>query len=135
MKSSVLQRDVDFAVMVGSKSVYQKVRDDLYKKRYTESRSNAFVVISPTGLQIDLLPFGAIEIDEEVKFEGQGLTSIKVNGFQEVFNMGTENVTLETGHQFKIATLPSIVLLKFFCLFLIGLKSFYFCFYAIFIYL
>jgi len=106
-------KDVDFAVMVGSKSDYQKVRNDLYKKGYTESRSNSFVVISPTGLQIDLLPFGAIEIDEEVKFEGQGLISIKVNGFQEVFNMGIEHVTLETGHQFKIATLPSIVLLKF----------------------
>lgn len=106
-------KDVDFAVMIGIKEDYQKVRDDLYKKGYTESRSNAFVVISPTGLQIDLLPFGAIEIDEEVKFEGQGLTSIKVNGFQEVYSMGTEDVTLKTGHQFKIATLPAIVLLKF----------------------
>jgi len=99
--------------MIGSKEDYQKFRDDLMKKGYTESRTNAFVIISPNGLQIDLLPFGGIEIDEEIKFEGKGLTSIKVNGFQEVYNLGTENVELETGHQFKIATLPSIALLKF----------------------
>lgn len=106
-------KDVDFAVMIGSKEDYKKVRDNLIKKGYTESATNAFVIISPTGLQIDLLPFGGIEIDEEIKFEGQGLTSIKVNGFQEVYSMGTEDVILDTGHQFKIATLPAIVLLKF----------------------
>jgi len=106
-------KDVDFAVMISIKEDYQKVRDELFKKGYQESRTNAFVVISPKGLQVDLLPFGAIEIDEEVKFEGQGLTNIKINGFLEVYSMGTENVKLETGHQFKVATLPAIVLLKF----------------------
>lgn len=106
-------KDVDFAVMIASKEDYQKVRDDLTKKGFTNSTTNSFVVSSPSGLQIDLLPFGAIEIDAEVNFEGHGLTSIKVNGFQEVYSQGTEDVTLETGHQFKIATLPAIVLLKF----------------------
>ncbi|RBQ11540.1 nucleotidyl transferase AbiEii/AbiGii toxin family protein [Pedobacter miscanthi] len=106
-------KDVDFAVMIGSREDYKNVREELFKRGYTESGTNAFVVISPEGLQIDLLPFGALEIDEEVKFEGKGLTSIKVNGFQEVYNMGTADVILETGHQFKIATLPAIVLLKF----------------------
>lgn len=106
-------KDVDFAVMIASREDYQKVRNDLAENGYTESSTNAFVIISPSGLEIDLLPFGAIEIDEEFNFESQGLTSIKVNGFHEVYNSGTEDVTLETGHQFKIATLPGIVLLKF----------------------
>lgn len=30
----------------------------------------------------------------------------------EVYQSGTEEVEMETGHNFKIATLPSIVLLK-----------------------
>lgn len=41
------------------------------------------------------------------------MTSIKVNGFREVYQSGTADMELVTGHQFKIATLPSIVLLKF----------------------
>lgn len=65
------------------------------------------------GIQVDILPFGEIEINDEVKFEGTGLISIKVNGFNEVYFAGTETVELSTGHTFKVATLPAIVLLKF----------------------
>ncbi len=106
-------KDVDFAVMIGSKEDCKKVRDDLIKNGYTESDTNAFVIMSPTGLQVYLLPLGGIEIDEEIKFEGQELTSTNVNSFREVYSMGTEDVILDTGHQFKIAALPAIVLLKF----------------------
>jgi len=107
-------KDVDFAVFISNKQDYQEVRDYLRKnKGFTESSTNAFVVIAPSGVQIDLLPFGGIEIDEEVHFDGSGLTSIKVNGFKEVYETGTQGMTLETGHHFKIATLPAIVLLKF----------------------
>ncbi len=67
---------------------------------------------TPSGVQVDILPFGEIEIDDAVNFKGAGLTSIKVNGFKEVYDSGTAAVKMETGHNFKIATLPSIVLLK-----------------------
>jgi predicted nucleotidyltransferase len=40
------------------------------------------------------------------------LPGIKANGFMEVYHSGTEKVEMKTGHNFKIATLPSIVLLK-----------------------
>lgn len=106
-------KDIDFAVLIGNRQDYQRVRDYLVNKGFTESSTNAFVIMAPSGLQIDLLPFGEMEIDEEVRFEGRGLTTIKVNGFMEVYELGTQDLTLETGHHFKIATLPSIVLLKF----------------------
>ena len=107
-------KDVDFAVFIASKTDYKDVRNFMVdEKGYTELRTNAFVIISPKGIEIDLLPFGGIEIDDEVEFDGTGFTNIKVNGFMEVHESGTARFDLETGHSFRVATLPSIVLLKF----------------------
>lgn len=44
--------------------------------------------------------------------QGKEMTSIRVNGFYEVFENGTAEVELPSGHYFKAATLPAIVLLK-----------------------
>lgn len=107
-------KDVDFAIMISGKEDYDALRSYLTKnKSYREVKTNSFVLLTPAGIQLDILPFGEIEINDEVKFEGTGLTSIKVNGFNEVYLAGTETVALSTGHTFKVATLPAIVLLKF----------------------
>ncbi|WGQ09782.1 hypothetical protein QG516_25030 [Pedobacter gandavensis] len=115
--SGQLQRttkDVDFAVFIASKKDYEDVKTYLIEtKNYSESKNNAFIMISPDGMEIDMLPFGGMEIDDDVNFEGTGLTNIKVNGFMEVHQSGTAIVDLDTGHSFRIATLPAIVLLKF----------------------
>jgi predicted nucleotidyltransferase len=106
-------KDLDFAVMISNKEDYESVRTYLkVHKNFKDTKGNEFIMISPSGVEIDILPFGAIEIDDEVKLMGTGLTNIKVNGFMEVYQAGTEEVTLKTGHIFKIATLPAIVLLK-----------------------
>jgi len=100
--------------MISNKKDYEAVRKYLIEnKDYQEVKTNSFVLLTPKGIEVDILPFGKIEIDDEVKFEGTGLTSIKVNGFNEVYLAGTEMVELATGHNFKVATLPSIALLKF----------------------
>lgn len=112
-KSFRQTRDVDFAVLVGSQRDYESVRNFLKNsKGFVDTRSNAFVMLTATGIQIDILPFGEIEIDEGVSLAGPGINSIKVNGFKEVYEAGTVDMQLETGHHFKTATLPSIVLLK-----------------------
>ena len=107
-------KDVDFAVLVGDIDQYQAVKNYLREhKNFKESRNNQFVMLAPEGLQIDILPFGGeMEIDEAVTVSGPGLNSIHVNGFQEVFDKGTQQMEIRTGHRFKIATLPAIVLLK-----------------------
>lgn len=106
-------KDVDFAVLVGSKLEYEAVKHYLKEnKNFQDTKGNSFVMLTPQGIQIDILPFGSIEIDDRVDVEGGGLTSIKVNGFMEVYLSGTEKIETETGHQFKVATLPSIILLK-----------------------
>jgi predicted nucleotidyltransferase len=53
-----------------------------------------------------------MEIDGKLVLKGQGFTSISVNGFKEVYDSGTEETKISTGHLFKVATLPAIVLLK-----------------------
>lgn len=106
-------KDVDFAIMIGSESQYKSLRKYLIlNHNYQDTKENAFVLITPSMIQVDILPFGGIEIDDRVVIDGMGMTSINVNGFSEVFIDGTEEVELSTGHVFKVATLASIILLK-----------------------
>lgn len=112
-KLSRATRDADFAILVGTEAQFEEVKEYLKaKKGFQDSKGNMYVLFSPNGHQVDILPFGAIEIDEKAKIVGTGLTSISVNGFSEVYNSGTTEVKLDTGHQFKVASLSSIVLLK-----------------------
>ena len=105
--------DVDFAVQVGSAEEYRALRSYLKEhKAYRETKSSSFVMLTPEGAEVDILPFGELEIDNSVILAGEGLHNIKVNGFMEVYRSGTEEVTMPTGHHFKIATLPAIVMLK-----------------------
>lgn len=112
-KTSRTSKDVDFAVLVGSEKEYQTIREYLKNnKGFNTTAQNGFVLITPGGITVDILPFGGIEIDASVKLDAVGMSSIKVNGFHEVYLAGTNAVTLKTGHHFKVATLPAIVLLK-----------------------
>ncbi len=106
-------KDVDFAVLVGSQQDYENIREYLRMHNdFQSSKGNSFVMLSPNGAQVDILPFGEIEIDDAVEMAGDGLNKISVNGFREVYDGGTETAELGTGHRFEAATLPSIVLLK-----------------------
>jgi predicted nucleotidyltransferase len=105
--------DVDFAALVGSNAEYEQVKQYLKDhKQYQDTRGNAFVMIAPSGMQVDIMPFGEIEIDYDIRLEGNGLTTIKVNGFKDVYNNGTQSVEMDTGHTFQVATLSAIVMLK-----------------------
>ncbi len=107
-------KDVDFAVLVGSHEEYDAVRNYLKEhSHFQDTKENSFVMVTPKGIQVDILPFGEIEIDDGITVTGEGMTSIKVNGFNEVYQSGTAEIELITGHHFKVATLSSIVLLKF----------------------
>lgn len=105
-------KDVDFAVYISQEGQYKALKENLISAHgFSESKGNSFVLFSPKGFQIDLLPFGAIEVENGVEIKIQGLSNI-VTGFKEVYEEATNPVKLETEHEFKIATLPGIVLLK-----------------------
>lgn len=105
-------KDVDFAVLVPSKEVYSAVRERLREHQFGSVRGNELVMISPDGLEVDLLPFGEIDSDSKVQLMGQAVTNLKTEGFMEVYKAGTVDAQMGTGHVFKTATLPGIVLLK-----------------------
>lgn len=107
-------KDVNFAVFINDKGVYEALKEYLIgKEEFVSSKENAFVLLWKDCNQVDLLPFGAIE-DEDGKVETQGLgyTSILVPGFKEVYDNGLPMLELENQHRFKFCTLPGIVLLK-----------------------
>lgn len=105
-------RDIDFAVMISSVDQFEKVKQQLIQEyQFTSVTGNEFALQSPTGITIDLLPFGKIEVMDGVIVQGVGLQQIKVNGFKEIAESGIAEVQSEE-HSFNIATLPAIILLK-----------------------
>lgn len=106
-------KDVDFAIYIPSKDKYEKLRKYLCENEgFQISAQNQFIIFSPEGLEVDLLPFGEIEVEGKVMMEGKGLAQIAVNGFREVYENGTDEVEFENDHVFKVCTLPGIVILK-----------------------
>ena len=105
-------KDLDFGVFVTDVDTYNEFRSVLIKEyQYTPSKGNAFCLITPEGIQIDLLPFGEIEQDGEVSIEGIGLTTVKLDGFREVFEQGTVDVQIGT-ETYRSCSIPGVVILK-----------------------
>ncbi len=70
-------KDVDFGIFVPDADLYQKLRHYLQEKyNYTPGHENAFCLISSQGLQVDLLPFGAIESGDYIMVEGHGWSKL-----------------------------------------------------------
>ena len=105
-------KDIDFGVFVADIETYNKLRKILIKKfHYTPNRENAFCLITSESQKIDLLPFGEIEQDGEVRVKGVGLTSVRLDGFKEVFERGT--VDVEIGEEiYRSCSIPGVVILK-----------------------
>lgn len=108
-----ITRDLDLAVLLTDEYQYQRLRDRLTGTgRFVARRDNAYTLIFEDGRPVDLLPFGALSMEQSVSVAGQGLTTIRVDGFQEVYEAGTESVEIDN-KPFRVCTLAGIVLLKF----------------------
>lgn len=105
--------DVDFAIFINEKGVYEKLKAYLIREEgFRDYHENAFVLIWKNGTEVDLLPFGAIEDENrKVTVQGTGYTSVHVDGFKEVYEQELPQVALGS-HHFKFCSLPGIVLLK-----------------------
>lgn len=106
-------KDVDLAVFVSSTNQYESIKTELVEEHdFQEVSTNKYALRTPFGYPVDLLPFGSVEIDKAVELEGAGLTKIHVNGFKEIYDEGISSVLFDEGLNFKVASLPSIILLK-----------------------
>lgn len=106
-------KDIDFAILISKVEQFYQLKDRLVEKHgFEKVKINEFVLLGPNQMQIDILPFGKLEVEDGVVVEGEGLNRIKVNGFKEVYLTSVENVYVLDDKQFKVATLPGIFLLK-----------------------
>ena len=105
--------DIDFAICINDKGGYEALKEYLISQEgFHPYQENAFVLIYKDGMQVDLLPFGAIEDeDRRVTVQGSGFTSVHVDGFHEVYENQLPEVEMGA-HRFKFCTLAGIVLLK-----------------------
>lgn len=106
--------DIDFAVFINDKGIYEQLKNYLINTEgFAGYRGNAFVLIWKDGTEVDLMPFGAIEDESRtVTVQGTGYTTIHVEGFKEVYEHQLPEIELNNQHNFKVCTLPGIVLLK-----------------------
>lgn len=76
-------KDADFAVFALSMDDYEKIKDHLIQKAsFTAHSTNALTLISPSGYELDLLPFGPIEVNHEILLSGVSRAA-QVHGLQE----------------------------------------------------
>lgn len=105
-------KDVDFGVYVSNSETYNKLKNLLIEKfSYVRISTNAFCLMSPYGIPLDLLPFGEIEKNGKVLIEGKGLVTINLDGFFETYSKGLIEIEIEE-NRIKICSIPSVVLLK-----------------------
>lgn len=106
-------KDIDWAVAVSEESQFKKLKEFLIKNEgFTDSSSNEFVLFDKKGQQIDLLPFGAMEIEGNKFVDSTGVARTDITGFQEVYDGAVEDVNFEGKYTFKVSSLPGIVILK-----------------------
>ena len=105
--------DIDFGVLIKDSEMFSELREYLIKhEEFTPYKENSFVLIWKDKTQVDLIPFGELEKEGVVTIKGTGFTSMNVEGFKEVYEEATTEVKLEDKRQFKVCTLPGIVILK-----------------------
>ncbi len=105
-------RDVDLAVFIPNNDAYHHLQEALKEKyAYEHSRENAFCMLTPEGVIVDLLPFGAIADEDQVILDGVGLAKINLAGFNEVFQSGLSEVHIGE-ENYKACSIPAMVILK-----------------------
>lgn len=106
-------RDIDLALFVSDENQFDQLKGLLIEDQgFHKAKENAFVLFAPNGTQIDILPFGSLEVEDGVVVPSKGLTKIKVNGFKEVYLKSVTEVRVLEERTYKIATLSGIFLLK-----------------------
>ena len=95
--------DIDFGILIKDSGHFTELKDYLINQEgFTGYKENAFVLIAPDHMQIDILPFGEIEKEGKVTVKGTGMTTLYVDGMKEVFEEGVPEVSFEEKITFKV---------------------------------
>jgi predicted nucleotidyltransferase len=105
-------KDVDLAIYIGSEEEFYQVKESLIKTGSFEAHpKEAIKLFYKNAIEVDLLPFGAIENDQrETRINKPTVFIMDVPGFQEAYS----DVTIMTIEDMSInvCSLEGIVLLK-----------------------
>jgi len=111
-------KDLDLAVFINDTAEYDALLTWLVEQQgFTRTQSSAFCLLYPSAtgsghVAVDLMPFGAIADEAgDVYFSGRGMERISTVGFTEVLAEAA-TVATPTGQQWRVVTLPGIVVLK-----------------------
>lgn len=107
-------RDLDLAVLIPEEDDYQHLKEILLAQGdFAEVRTMPFTLKYAGETDVDLLPFGGMEVNSHVSLNrGEAVVRLAVNGFAEVYKHGTYKVTLDDQYTFRVCDLPGMVLLK-----------------------
>ena len=106
-------RDIDLAVLIATEQQFMDLKIHLTTwEGFTEAGTSRFTLLYRNRIQIDLMPFGAIEAaDRTVRFRGMGLTTMSTQGLEEMYRT-SQLVAIGQGKAFKVSSLPGLVILK-----------------------
>jgi len=105
--------DFDFAIMLKDSEQFGELKKYLIEvEGFVPYKENAFVLIWKDRTQVDFIPFGDLEKEGVVTVKGTGFTSMNVEGVRDVFEEASEGIQIDYNTQFKVCTLPGIVILK-----------------------
>jgi len=115
LEAQRLTRDLDIAVLIPEEAEYHRLKETLLLQRdFSEVRTMPFTLTYAGITDVDLLPFGGMEVNSQVLLNrGEAVVQLAVNGFAEVYRYGTYLVTLDDRFTFRVCDLPGMVLLKF----------------------
>lgn len=105
-------KDIDFAVLVPDKNKFNELKDYLITVENFRETKNEYTLIDTKGYQVDLLPFGDLDIEGKKIIDSQGHVHTNVSGFKEVYEEATEVVVFDGKFHFKVSSLAGIVILK-----------------------
>lgn len=105
-------RDVDIALMVADWSAFGAMRERLIAGGQFAPNGKALHKLMYGGIEIDLIPFGAVErADRTIAWPPDGDSVMKVFGFSEVLD-STLKVGLPDGEEISVVSLPALTVLK-----------------------
>ena len=104
--------DIDFGIMIKDANVFENLKSYLIDvEEFIPVKGNEFVLIWRDQTQVDLIPFGELELEGIATVKGTGFTSMNVEGFKEVYEQASKEVETED-QRFRVCTLAGIVILK-----------------------
>jgi len=104
--------DIDIAVLIDSEDLYHEITTALIATgNFEASDHNPIKFIYNKSIELDLLPFGAIEDEERILHLNKGILSMDMNGFKEVYPF-VQIHSMGANLELKVCSLEGLVLLK-----------------------